>query len=38
MLADNEQWLADNHDKLAKNLEEMMHGPEQSAASELEES
>jgi hypothetical protein len=34
MLADNEQWLTDNHDKLANNLDEMMHRPEQSAASE----
>jgi hypothetical protein len=34
MLADNEQWLVDNHDKLANNLDEMTHGPERSLASE----
>jgi hypothetical protein len=34
MLADNEQWLVDNHDKLANNLDEMTHGPAQSVASE----
>ena len=33
MLADNEQWLVDNHDKLANSLDEMTHGPEQSVAS-----
>jgi hypothetical protein len=34
MLADNEQWLVDNHHKLANNLDEMTHGPERSLASE----
>jgi hypothetical protein len=34
MLADNEQWLVDNHDKLANNLNELTHEPEQSLASE----
>src|SRR6266852_4307084 len=34
MLADNEQWLADNHDNLAHNLDKMVPVPEHNAASE----
>jgi hypothetical protein len=33
MLADNEHWLADNHDKLANNLEERVAVPTRSRAS-----
>ena len=32
MLADNEQWLADNHDNLAINLDELVPFPEPSEA------
>jgi hypothetical protein len=34
MLADNEQWLADNHAKLANNLDKLMPVPEPRVASE----
>ena len=34
MLADNEHWLADNHDKLANNIEERVVVPTRSKASE----
>jgi hypothetical protein len=35
MLADNEHWLADNHDKLANNIEERGAVPTRSKASEV---
>jgi uncharacterized protein YuzE len=34
MLADNEQWIADNRNKLANNLDEVMHVPKYSRAGE----
>ena len=34
MLADNEQWLADNHDNLAINLDKLVPLPEPSETSE----
>jgi hypothetical protein len=34
MLADNEQWLTDNQDKLAENLDEIVALPQQKGASE----
>jgi hypothetical protein len=34
MLAENEQWLTDNQDKLAENLDEMVPVPKPSKASE----
>jgi hypothetical protein len=34
MLANNEQWLADNHDKIANNLDKLVPVPERRAASE----
>jgi len=34
MLADNEQWLADNHDNLAINLDKLVPFPEPSETSE----
>lgn len=34
MLADNEQWVADNRNKLANNLDEVMHVPKYSRAGE----
>jgi hypothetical protein len=37
MLADNEQWLADNHDNLAINLDELVPFPEPSEATLAEE-
>jgi hypothetical protein len=37
MLADNEQWLADNHDNLAVNLDELVPFPEPSEATLAEE-
>jgi hypothetical protein len=37
MLADNEQWLADNHDNLAINLDELVPIPEPSEATLAEE-
>ena len=33
-LADNEQWLVDNHDNLANNLDKLLPVPERRAASE----
>ena len=33
-LADNEQWLVDNHDNLANNLDKLLPMPERRAASE----
>ena len=33
-LADNEQWLVDNHDNLANNLDKLLPLPERRAASE----
>jgi hypothetical protein len=37
MLADNEQWLADNHDNLAINLDKLVPCPEPSEATLAEE-
>jgi hypothetical protein len=37
MLADNEQWLADNHDNLAINVDELVPFPEPSEATLAEE-
>jgi hypothetical protein len=37
MLADNEQWLADNHDNLAINLDKLVPRPEPSEATLVEE-
>jgi len=37
MLADNEQWLADNHDNLAINLDKLVPFPEPSEATLAEE-
>jgi hypothetical protein len=37
MLADNEQWLADNHDNLAINLDKLVPLPEPSEATLAEE-
>jgi hypothetical protein len=37
MLADNEQWLADNHDNLAINLDKLVPFPERSEATLAEE-
>jgi hypothetical protein len=37
MLADNEQWLADNHNNLAINLDELVPFPEPSEATLAEE-
>ena len=37
MLADNEQWLADNHDNLAINLDKLVPLPEPSETSETSE-
>jgi hypothetical protein len=34
MLADNEQWLVDNHDNLANNLDKLVPAPEPRVASE----
>jgi len=34
VVADNEQWLADNHDSLVHNLDKMVPVPERSRASE----
>jgi hypothetical protein len=37
MLADNEQWLADNHDNLAINLDKLVPCPEPGEATSAEE-